>query len=75
MNAEIGLLLLTSLGWIVTAALLYRSSKRSDECESWLRSEREAHDRTRQGLRESVARLRRENRERFLGIIEEQRSA
>lgn len=75
MNLEIILSVTASLGWIVTAFLHYQQTKRCREYESWLSIEREAHDKTRQALRDAAARLRRENRERFLGIIEEQRSA
>lgn len=75
MNLELVLCLTASLGWIVTAFLLYQSTKRNNEFESWLNTEREAHERTRQTLRDAVGRLRRENRDRFLGIIEEQRGS
>ena len=42
--------------------------------KQWLREELTAHERTRQAARDAAARMRRENRERFLGLIEEQRA-
>lgn len=44
------------------------------DVEKWLRDELAAHEKTRQTLRDAAGRMRRENRERLLGLIEEQRS-
>lgn len=53
----------------------YGTWREKRDVEKWLRDELTAHEKTKQTLREAAARMRRENRERFLGIIEEQRSA
>jgi hypothetical protein len=47
--------------------------KRLHETRDWLRDEIEGHDRTKQHLKDAASRMRRENRERVLGLIEEQR--
>jgi hypothetical protein len=75
MSLEIVLSLTASAGWVATSYFYWRACKRLDDAEKWFRREAEAHERTRQALREAVARLRRENRDRYLGLIEEQRSA
>lgn len=74
MSLEIVLSLTASAGWVATSYFYWQACKREDEAYKWYCREAEAHERTRQALRDAAARLRRENRERFLGIIEEQRS-
>lgn len=74
MSLEIVLSLTASAGWVATSFFYWKACKQRDDAEHWLRKEAEAHERTRQTLREAAARMRRENRDRFLGLIEEQRS-
>jgi len=52
----------------------YDTWREKRDVEKWLRDELAAHEKTRQTLRDAAARMRRENRERLLGLIEEQRS-
>ena len=47
--------------------------KRLQETREWLRNEIDHHDRTKQHLKDAAARMRRENRERVIGLIEQQR--
>jgi hypothetical protein len=75
MSLEIVLSLTASAGWVATSFFYWRACKRLDDTEKWYHREAEAHERTRQTLREAAARLRRENRDRYLGIIEEHREA
>ena len=73
MSFEIALSLTASAGWLVTSYFYWKTCKLLDDTEQWYRKEAEAHERTRQTLREAAARMRRENRDRYLGLIEEQR--
>lgn len=63
------------LAVLLIAALASNLSlrKRLEETRDWLRNEIDSHDRTRQHLKDAAARMRRENRERVLGLIEQQR--
>ena len=67
------LLSLVCAGWILTAILYYRECQKSADFQRWLTAEIQAHDKTRGHLREAAARMRRENRDRALGVIEAQR--
>lgn len=48
--------------------------KELQETRQWLRDEIGAHEKTRHALREAATRMRRENRERVMGLIAEQRA-
>ena len=63
------------LAILLIAALASNLSlrKRLHETRDWLRDEIDSHDRTKNHLKEAAARMRRENRERVLGLIEGQR--
>lgn len=55
--------------------VLWRDERKlRKECQSWLSDEINAHEKTKQALREAAARMRRENRDRVLGLIAGQRA-
>lgn len=66
---------LMTCAFVGALAALWLIHRELRQHRSWLRDELTAHERTRQALREAAARMRRENRDRFLGLIEEQRGA
>ena len=66
--ALLAVIVILALGWFFEA-------KSRGQYQKWLYDERLAHDKSRHAMREAAARMRRENRERLLGIIEEQRGA
>lgn len=54
--------------------LWHKHYKELQETHKWLLDEIRAHEKTRHALREAAARMRRENRERVMGLIAEQRA-
>lgn len=60
--------------FVAALGLLVSTRAKLSDTEQWLRDELTAHEKTRQHLREAASRMRRENRERALGIIESQRA-
>lgn len=67
------LLVVTSIGWIATAVLYWLELHAKANLRGWLDDEIKAHEKTKEHLREAAQRMRRENRERVLGLIESQR--
>jgi hypothetical protein len=59
---------------VVFPHMWHEERKRRKEYQDWLRDEINAHEKTRHALREAAARMRRENRERVLGLIAGQRA-
>jgi cytochrome c oxidase assembly factor CtaG len=59
---------------VVFATMWHEERKRRKEYQAWLHDEINAHEKTRHALREAAARMRRENRDKVMGLIEGQRA-